>query len=44
MAGADSVCCLSRSFVVVVGVMIVCGEEGVIVGLEEGVECVGDCF
>ena len=44
VTGADSVYCLTCSFIVVMGVMVVCGEEGVFVGLEEGVECVGDCF
>ena len=44
MAGADSVSRLACSLIVIMGVMVVCGKERVVMGLKEGVECVSDCF
>ena len=42
VAGADSVSCLACSLIVFMGVMVVCWEEGVVVGLKERVECVNN--
>ena len=44
VVGADSVSCLACSLIVFMGVMVVCWEEGVVMGKEERVECVNDCL
>ena len=44
MAGADGVGCLACGLIVFMGEMVVCWEEGVVVGLVECVECVDDCL
>ena len=44
MAGADSVSCLACSLIVFMGEMVVCWEEGVVMGLVERVEGVDDCL
>ena len=43
-AGADSVSGLARSLIVIMGEMVVCWEEGVVVGLVERVEGVHYCL
>ena len=42
MAGADGVGCLACGLIVFMGEMVVCWEEGVVMGLVECVECMDD--
>ena len=44
VAGADSVSGLVCGLIVFMGEMVVCWEEGVVMGLVERVECVDDCL